>query len=90
MPILAEVARRFGMGLTQYANGGIRPAGYDMVGAGAHGTGYAAQTTVVAVPIESKNVTQFNGPIQGVKMEDALAFAARKKRQQRLAGARKS
>jgi TP901 family phage tail tape measure protein len=89
MPVLAEVARRFGLGLSQYANGGVRPAGYDMVGAGRHGTGNSAQTTVVAVPIESKNITQFNGPIQGVRMEDAEAYAARKRRQARLAGGRK-
>lgn len=90
MPVLAEVARRFGMGLTQYANGGIRPAGYDMVGAGRHGTGYGqGGPRVVAVPVQSKSVTNFNGPIQGVRMEDAEAFAARKRRQSRLAGGKR-
>lgn len=86
LPVLAEVARRFGA--TGYANGGYGPSGSAMVGGGNWGTSQSA-TTVVAVPVESKNITNFNGPIQGVRMEDAEKFAARKRRQQRLAGGRR-
>jgi hypothetical protein len=88
LPVMAEVARRFGM--DGYANGGFGPAGSSMVGGSNWGTpGSSVQVMPVPVPVQSKNVTNFNGPIQGVRMEDAEAFAARKRRQSRLAGGKK-
>ena len=83
--ILKQVANEFGFGLMKFANGGIHngPAGFGMIGAGRYGT-QAAQATQVVVPVSNNNVTQFNGPIQGVNMEDAVKFAERKKRQRRL------
>lgn len=89
MPVLAEVARRFGLQMSQYANGGIATPGSSMVGGGHWGVPGAPQIIPVPVPVQSQNITQFNGPIQGVRMEDAEAFAARKRRQGRLAGGRR-
>jgi len=83
--ILETVASEFGYGLMRYANGGMNgPAGYSMVGAGRYGTGVGQQAPTVVVPVSKNEVTQFNGPIQGVSMEGAMAFAKRKKRQKNL------
>lgn len=85
LPILSEVARRFGYQLNQYANGGFHGvSGSNMVGGGAYGTPAGREVLVVPVPVQSKQVTNFNGDIQGVKLEDAERYAARKRRQQRL------
>ena len=80
--ILKQVASEFGYGMMKYANGGIAP-GTGMVGGGRYGTP-AAQSQVIVVPMTAKNETNFNGPIQGVDMNDAVRFAERKKRQSRL------
>lgn len=83
--ILAEVANQFGYSLTKFANGGLYgTAGASMVGGGAFGTSHAQAAQTVVVPVSTTNQTNFNGPIQGVNMEDALRFAERKKRQRRL------
>lgn len=90
LPVLADVAKRFGYQLTQYANGGFQGApGAPLVGGGNWGAPAAAQIIPVPVPIATKNETNFNGPIQGVKMEDAEKYAERKRRQSRLAGGRR-
>ena len=80
--ILAQVAKEFGYGITKFANGGIAP-GVGMIGGTRYGT-TASQPQIVVVPMTQQNVTEFNGPIQGVDMDDAMRFAERKKRQARL------
>lgn len=80
--ILAQVAKEFGYGITKFANGGIAP-GVGMIGGTRYGTS-ASQPQIVVVPMTQKTVTEFNGPIQGVDMDDAVRFAERKKRQARL------
>lgn len=88
LPVLAEVARRFGYQMHEYANGGYSTPGSAMVGGGHWGPPGAPQIVPVPVPIQSKTEYKF-GDIQGVKLEDAEEYANRKRRQQRLAGGRR-
>jgi hypothetical protein len=82
--ILGQVAKEFGYGLTKFAEGGFYgTAGSRMVGGGNFGT-QAQNTQTIVVPVQSKNETNFNGPIVGVNMDDAVRFAERKKRQRAL------
>lgn len=82
--ILSEVARRFGYGLTQYANGGINDApGNRMIGGGHYGSPQV-QVIAVPVPVESKSETNFNGDIRGIDFNDAQRKAKRMKRRERL------
>lgn len=55
-----------------------------MVGGGQFGTSSGQAVQTVVVPVQSKNETNFNGPIVGVNMEDAVRFAEQKKRQKAL------
>jgi hypothetical protein len=83
--ILEQVAQQFGYGLVKYANGGFfGTAGSQMVGGGQFGTSSGQAVQTVVVPVQSKNETNFNGPIVGVNMEDAVRFAEQKKRQKAL------
>lgn len=83
--ILEQVAKEFGYGLVKYANGGFfGTAGSQMVGGGQFGTSSGQAVQTVVVPVQSKNETNFNGPIVGVNMEDAVRFAEQKKRQKAL------
>lgn len=60
-----------------------RPASYDMINASASGPS-GGNIVVVPVPVESKTEYQFNGPIQGLTLEQVQADAQRKKRQAAL------
>lgn len=74
--ILSEVARRFGYGLYKFDSGGFwRAQASAMV--------TQQQAQVVVVPVTTTNNYQF-GDIQGVRMEDAAAYAKRMERQRNL------
>jgi len=60
-----------------------RPASYDMINASASGPS-GGNIVVVPVPVESRTEYQFNGPIQGLTLEQVQADAQRKKRQAAL------
>lgn len=71
-------------------SGGVSrgPSGSPMVGGGVFNPG-SVQVIPIPVPIETKNETNF-GDIRGVSIEEAVAYAERKKRQRRLTGGKGS
>lgn len=60
-----------------------RPASYDMVGAPLRGPS-GGNIVVVPVPIETRNETNFNGPVIGYDLETVQKDAERKKRMANL------
>jgi hypothetical protein len=83
MKILESVASQFGYSLVKNSNNDIA-AGTQFLGGGRYGTSQSQSTQTVIVPVQSKSETNFNGPIVGVNMEDAMRFADQKRRQRAL------
>lgn len=84
--ILHEVAKSFGLGLTQYAEGGFnnRPMGASMI----PGQGYGEPKVIVIhqkIPQSQKTSFQF-GDISGPSMKDVQRFAEQKARMTALRG----